>query len=223
MKCNEMPENLISLVYDELTPEEAKKVRAHLKSCAGCRKSYEELKQTSGLLSRWEDQSPGISLVFVNEPFAPWKSLKERWGSTGWTRRLSLALPALAVCLLLVLSALNFQARADNGRFEIGFSLLPRSSGLSPNDLKVLLSEYQQETLQMTSRLLDEREYRQNQIFNSQLNRFAQDMEHRRAQDLMLVGQGLEGLQFSTEKRLDQTSEVLRHMIQLANFNPDGR
>ncbi|HHS12773.1 MAG TPA: zf-HC2 domain-containing protein [bacterium] len=223
MKCNEMPEILVTYLYDESTQEEAKKVRAHLKTCSRCRKSFEELKQTSGLLSRWEDQSPGISLVFVNEPFARWKSWKEHWNSIGWTRRLSLALPVLAVCVLLVLSALNFQARLDNGRFEIGLSLWPHPQGVSSEDLQSLLVDFRRETLQLTSQLLDEREFRQNQAVTSQLVRFAQDIERQRVHDLMLVGQGLEGLQFSTEKRLDQTSEVLRRMIQLANFNPDGR
>ena len=109
MKCDDMPQKLISLLYDELDEKEAAKIHAHLKTCTACRQVYEELGSTSKLLQKWEDVTPGMNFIFTQEPTSRWEVLKEKIHRLSWKRRLALGIPALAAVSLLFLAILNFR------------------------------------------------------------------------------------------------------------------
>ncbi len=214
-----MPQNLASLLYGELEPEEAKRIKAHLKACSSCRKVYQELQDTSKLLQKWEDGTPKMNLVFVHESASRWKAWKEKITQLGWGHRLALGVPALAVFSLIFLAVLNFRASYRGGEWNVAFSLIPRrDQDYSEEQFAEALSQSQQETLVILSKMIEEDEYRQRREFTLTLAQFAQDLEKQRRQDLRIMGQGLEGLHRSTEGRFNQTSDVLNDLIRLTSY-----
>ena len=224
MKCDDMPQRLVTLLYGELEPEEEKQIKAHLKACPACRQVYEELRGTSRVLQKWEDVAPKMNLVFVQEPVSRWKTWKEKYRQLDWGRRLALGVPVLAVLLFISLTVLNFRARYEGGEWNVAFSLIPqREQGYSEEQLAEALNQSQQETLVLLSRMIEEGEYRQRREFTLMLAQFAQDLEKQRRQDLWVMGQGLEGLQRATEGQFSQTNDVLSDLIRLTSYKVERK
>ena len=65
--CN-MREALIAYLYNEATPEEARRVEPHLKECAACRREMAAFEHVRGMLQQWQvEELPGIRVVAENE------------------------------------------------------------------------------------------------------------------------------------------------------------
>jgi hypothetical protein len=219
-----MPHQLVSLLYDELSPVEAKKVRAHLKACLECRKAYQELQSTSELLEKWEDAAPNMQWVFASQSASPWQSVREKFRRLTWNRRLAVGLPALAATALLLLAVLNFRIEVQEDRWSVAFSLLPqKESAISDQVFAYALDQAQQETLMLLSQMIEESEDRQQRDFTLTLARFAQDLERQRRQDLRTLGEGLEGLQRKTDGQFHQTSDVLSDLIRLTSYKMERK
>jgi hypothetical protein len=59
MRCDEIRERLVDLLYDERgTPPASPELKAHVDSCPSCRKELEELRGLQGALRTWEDEPP---------------------------------------------------------------------------------------------------------------------------------------------------------------------
>jgi len=59
MRCDEIRERLVDLLYDERgTPAASPELRAHVDSCPDCRKELEELRSVQGALRTWEEEPP---------------------------------------------------------------------------------------------------------------------------------------------------------------------
>ncbi len=59
MRCDEIQERFVELLYDEGgTPSAGPELRAHLLSCPECSKQLEELKGVQSLLKMWHDELP---------------------------------------------------------------------------------------------------------------------------------------------------------------------
>lgn len=219
MKCKEMPEHLVSLLYGELETEEAKQVRSHLKTCPSCKEAFQELQSTSKLLQQWEDVSPDMNLVFVKESASHWSAVKERISDLGWGKRLALGVPAVAVALLLIMSLINFKLEYTDGNWNMAFSLLPQKSTQTQfTQLAETYSDMQSETLNFVKQMIDESERRQQRESALTLAQFAVDWERRRQDDLRVLGQGLEGLHINTQARFNQTDEVINRVIHAAGL-----
>jgi len=224
MKCKEMPERLVSLLYGELNAEEAKAIQAHLDSCGECRRVFEELRSTTNLLGEWKDLAPDRNFVFVTEPASRWNDWKERFRRLGRGRRLALGMPALAAAALLFFAVLNVRVEVQDGRWSAAFSLLPRREVQIPREQLVeALDEVQSETLRLVSGMIENSEERQRQENAIVLTLLAQDIEMQRQRDLRLVGQGIEGLQQSTDGRFARTSDVLNDLIKLTSYKLERR
>jgi hypothetical protein len=216
MKCKENPENLISLLYGEIDKKETERIRAHLKKCKACQEAFKELKSTTQILEKWEDRVPAANYLFMKEPEASWKT---KWKQMGLGRKLVFGLPAAALLLFLSLALLNFEASFKEGEWQLSFGLFPKNqTALNQQILTDAVQQAQQETLLLISDLLADRDYRQQLEFSKALSQMRYDFEQKRMQDLRLVGQGLEGLQRSTEGKFNQTNEVLSDLIQLAGY-----
>ena len=219
MKCEDMPQHLVSLLYGELQPDEEEKIKTHIESCASCRKAYQELESTTGILEKWEDEKPKLSLVFVNEPVSRWKTWLEKLNSLSWARRFALGVPAFAALVLVFLAVLNFRISHREGEWSIAFGLIPpRPPSNQEQVFAAALDQQQQETLMLISKLIEESEYRQRRETALTLAQFAQDLERQRQQDLRVVGQSLVGIQRTTEGRFQQTSSVLSDLIRLTSY-----
>ena len=55
MTCEECRASLVDLVYEEASPEEERRLHAHLEGCEGCRRELETLRRVAGLLDRWQE------------------------------------------------------------------------------------------------------------------------------------------------------------------------
>lgn len=55
MTCEECRASLVDLVYEEASPEEGRRLHAHLEGCEGCRRELEALRRVAGLLDRWQE------------------------------------------------------------------------------------------------------------------------------------------------------------------------
>lgn len=219
MKCKNMPERLVSLVYEELDADQSTEVRAHLDACEACRGIYEELSSTTHLLAEWKDVAPETNFVFVTETASRWAERWRRIRGLGWGRRLALGIPALAAAALLVLAILNVRVDVQEGRWSAAFSILPRQEVSIPREQLIdALDQVQSETLLLVSRMLEESEDRQRRENAVAMAQLARDVDLKRQRDLRLVGQGIEGLQQSTDGRFAQTSDVLNDLIQLTSY-----
>jgi hypothetical protein len=59
MRCDEIQERLIDLLYSERgTPSASPELQAHVDSCPACRKELEGLKDLRGTLKLWKDEPP---------------------------------------------------------------------------------------------------------------------------------------------------------------------
>jgi hypothetical protein len=59
MRCDEIRERLVDLLYDEKdTPTASPELNAHVDSCPNCRKELEELRGLQAALHTWQDEPP---------------------------------------------------------------------------------------------------------------------------------------------------------------------
>jgi hypothetical protein len=219
MKCENMYSELVALLYGELEPEEAKRIRAHLKTCRSCKEAYEELQGTSKLLEKWEDVSPRMNFVFVKDATSRWKAFKEKISQLNWGRRLAFGVPAVIVLSFLILSATNFRAGYSEGKWNLSFSLIPqKEKPVQQEKIVGALSQMQSETLQLVKQMIEESEYRQRRESALALTEFARSIEEQRRQDLTMIGRGMDGLHRTTEGKFDQTSNALNELFRLTSY-----
>ena len=220
MKCKDMPEQLVSLLYGELEADEKKRVKDHIKKCASCRQAYQELQSTTNILEKWEDVTPKGHFVFVNEPTSVVSRWKERFSElTGWSKA-AVGVPAFAVICLVFLSLLNFRATRDETGWHVAFSLAPQKLQTIDNvQLIENMRQLQDETLMLTSQMIRDSEIHQKRETAFQLTNYAQNYETQRREELRLVGRGMEDLYKFTEGRFNQTSNALNEFIQLSGYN----
>ena len=220
MKCKDMPEQLVSLLYGELEADEKKRVKDHIKKCASCRQAYQELQSTTNILEKWEDVAPKGHFVFVKEPTSVFNRWRERFSElTGWSKA-AVGIPAFAVICLVFLSFLNFRATRNETGWHVAFSLVPQKGQAVDNaQLMGDIRQLQNETLMLTSQMIRDSEIRQKRETALQLTNYAQNYETQRREELRLVGRSMEDLYQLTEGRFNQTSNALNEFIQLSGYN----
>ncbi len=219
MNCKEMPQYLISLLYNDVTDTEAAEIRRHIESCSYCRQTFQEIEGTSRILAQWEDESPNANFTFVSEPTIGFKSWWEWLKNLSLGRRLVIAIPVFACAALVLLAAINFRASYQNGQWAVSVSLIPQTQNADQETrLTQSLDQNQREILTQVSKMISESEQQQQYNTSMVLARFAQEMQERRQSDLRLVGQQLEGLQQTTEGRFVQTNDVLDNLIRFASY-----
>lgn len=61
--CN-MHEALVAYLYDEATPEESRRIEAHLTECAACKQEFTAFERVRGMLQQWQlDDLPVVRVV----------------------------------------------------------------------------------------------------------------------------------------------------------------
>lgn len=219
MKCELKPETLISFIYDELDLKEETRVRRHLAKCADCRRSAQELRQTTALLAQWEDETPASKTVFIHEPATRLQSLKEM--VRRYTKKpLAWSIPVLAGAAIMLLFVFHFRFSYEDGNWQVAFGKTGPTDAQIEAKMESTLAEWQARNMDQLITLIQESEARQRRDFSLAMNEFAQQQELRRQQDLRLVGQGLEGLKQQTEGRYYQTSTLINDLIRMTS-SPD--
>jgi hypothetical protein len=126
MRCDEIQERLIELLYDEPGMASADfSLREHVNSCAACRKELEELQGTRRILNLWKNENPLNSAEIL-------RAAKASHGAFGTAWQMA-RIGAIAALVFLGILALANTRLAWNDQ---GFSFSTRlfSGGNSPAD-----------------------------------------------------------------------------------------
>ena len=223
MKCHDMPEHLAGLLYGELDDQTARAVEDHLSHCAACRAEWEALKATTQVLDQWEDLAPDRKHLFIEEKVSWAEGIKAFFTSHAWPRKLVLGIPLAGAAVLLFLSIINFEAEYQKGQWHIAFGLRAHTGAASEATMTAAIQQARQETLLMVADMLQQSETEQRREYSALLTRFARDVEQTRQRDLLVMGQGLEGLHLATQNRLNQTSRVIDDLVELAGYSLDKK
>lgn len=221
MKCDEYKIHLIDFLYNEMSAEDEGQLKTHLKICEGCRREYEELRTTGVLLRSWPDEDPGPSLVFVREAGGFLHNLRHLvWPSPAplWKKLLAGAATA-AAAMLVVAAFFNFELSSVGDRLSLRTSLLPRPQMTADFD-STIVHQLREQNLQLISELLLASREQQRQEMARTLAQFAQEVHRQRANDLLLVGRGLEQVQQRSDSRFQRTDEVLNSLIRTVRYQP---
>ncbi|MFO7889434.1 MAG: hypothetical protein R6V04_03750 [bacterium] len=222
MKCNESPEKIISLIYDEINEDKKKCLLKHIESCSSCKKIYRELTDTKKILGTWEDKDPDINLVFSQKPETWLQRIKENIKSFSVSQKFALAVPAAVFFLFLLLSVFNFQARQIDGNWHVSFSIFPRKDNYSENlnaAVQKAISNSREETIQLVSELIEQSQYQQKVEFTQTLNSVTEQLQSQRLNDFRLFYQDLANLQQTTENNFSQTRDVLSDLVDYASLH----
>ena len=120
MKCDEIREHLIDLLYDEaITSPEKSEAQEHLRICPSCRLEFQELQQTQRQLRIWKDESPMHSVPALK----PEPQLSPRVRRNYW--RYAAMAAAVLICFLIFADA---EITWNKSGFSYRSHLLSRSA-----------------------------------------------------------------------------------------------
>jgi anti-sigma factor RsiW len=162
MRCDEVGERLVELLYDEVgTPRAGSELRAHVDSCAACEAELRELQATRRLLREWPDEPAPRRIVPAVVPLA----------AAGRRSRLARVARYGAVAAMLLVTLLALANTELTWSREAGFALRthllrgPSRSGDVPTraEVRALLrqalddteSRMSEETMMVGQRVLD--------------------------------------------------------------------
>jgi predicted anti-sigma-YlaC factor YlaD len=172
MRCDEIQERLIELLYDEnSSPQADSELRAHVLSCPTCRNELEELKAAREMLKVWQDEplpSPVIIPAMRRPPTR--MSAFFSWRMPGFA--------AVAAMLILVFLVL---ANAEITWNKEGFAYRSRIfAGSSDSYTKA-------EVRDVLKRVLDDSEARMTETSFLMMQRLLDTLEQDQAMQLRFV------------------------------------
>jgi predicted anti-sigma-YlaC factor YlaD len=171
MRCDEIQEHLIDLLYDEGgTPPENLEVREHLKGCSACRQELEDLKQARVHLRAWKDEPP-LQRVKIPRP----EFLLSRSTSRHYLRYAAIA-AIVFICFLVLADA---QITLNKNGFSYSSHLFSR---------KATGQDYytKSEVRDLVKRALDESEIRASELNNLLARRILDTVDRERWMDAHL-------------------------------------
>ncbi len=172
MRCDEIQEGFIDLVYDEAgNSQTGTELREHLRTCSNCRKELDELKKTREYLQLWKDESPLKNLATAGlEAFRPRP-----------VRRLSWRYAAIAAMALITLLALaNTQISLNKDGFSFSARLFP---GRQVERDYYTKAEFRN----IVKRALDDSEYRTSETNFLMMQKMLDTVEQDRLMDLRFI------------------------------------
>ena len=217
MKCDKAKSELLDYYYDELNDEERKRFKQHIKSCNDCEAAIKELELTSASLKKWEIPDPKLNMVFVVERASWTEKVKELFKPFAALKLHPLKSVGYGFAsVLLLFSFVNFEANynSDTGSIGVSTSMFgnnDRSADYNYLLEQLILSQNQVELL--LQERLAEQELRQREEFNGLLTVIMQDLENKRQQDLENVGFTLQSMYDFTDKRFEDTQNIVYNDI----------
>jgi len=161
MRCDEIQEHLIELLYDEPDTSSVKpEVEAHISSCPECRRELAELRNARELLQVWKDEPP-VRPVRVGAAVTPFPARK--FGAARLVRYAAVA----AMVLLAFLALANAELTWNSEEFSFKTHWAARGSAGSEyytkeemlSILKSVLDDYEgrmmEGNLLMLKKMLD--------------------------------------------------------------------
>ena len=172
MRCDEIRECLIDLLYDEGgTPPANLEIQNHLQTCPSCRREFEELKQTRKVLQVWKDESPLRSVTIARQE----RLLKQR---SGWKYLGYAAIAAMALICILALANTEITVNKNGFSFSTHVIAPPKAERdyYTKNEVRDILK-----------RALDDSEYRTNEFNYMRMQKLLDTVEQDRWMDMRLI------------------------------------
>lgn len=221
MKCEDYRLLMMDALYDEISSKDKKALEAHLQSCSACREKYHALQATTQTLEKWEDAEPRVNLTFVSQPasrLADFLNNLKTW-------KLPLRLGIAAASLLFLLSLFNTKIQYADGQFSFETSLFQRGAQIPAAELvtQADLDNLRRENYQMVAVVLDEYAKRNKIETAVLLDQLYTELEKQRQQDLRLVSNAVEQIQYGTSQRLERTDRTLGTLIEYVNMQSQGK
>jgi hypothetical protein len=165
MRCDEIQEHFIDLLYDEGVDSPASlEVREHIRTCSVCRKELEELRQTRKYLQLWKDEHPRQSVAIAKPAVA-------RKHSPGWQY---LRYAAIAAMLIITFMALaNTQISWNKNGFTFSSHLFPQQKSQRDYYTKAELRN-------ILKQALDDSEFRMSETNYSMMQKMLDTIEQDR-------------------------------------------
>lgn len=206
-------------LYDEIAPEEKRKLETYLKDHPGLQEELDNLQQTRTLLQQMPVEQPSQKLL-VMEPrkrtFGQWwreaKNLSPQtiWGKTGFAIATGFAL------LMIIGSIAKVHIAPTDSGYAISFGYQPViQEGLSAQQAEALSSQIRQENAAM----LTEYAETMNRQNRRQLQQVIRYFEQQRIKDLHLIDQNLDQFQQANNYRWLQANRFLGEVLQTVSFN----
>jgi hypothetical protein len=216
MACEQWEQVLVASLYDELTPDEQRRLSAHLEGCRSCARELEGLISARGRLREAEPAVPQVPRVVV----------------LGSPRRRPPALAfaaGLACAAVLVCGGLGAGwLLASRAAADPSASLPASPSPAGEPDTEIASAA----EIQALRRRLDEQENRIRALktsvsqppgaitrrdFEGGLARLQDDFDRRRNADLQILLNEIAGVELRTGERIGQTQDALEYYV-LANY-----
>jgi hypothetical protein len=172
MRCDEIQERFIDLLYDETGDSKAGlELQEHLRTCTNCCKELDELKKTREYLQLWKDESPLNNFATAGrEAFHP--------RPVSWKRWRYAAIAAMVLITLLALA--NTQISLNKDGFSFSTKLF---SGRQLERDYYTKAEFRN----IVKRALDDSEFRTNQTNFRMMQKVLDTVEQDRLMDLRLI------------------------------------
>jgi anti-sigma factor RsiW len=127
MTCSETRDRLALLVYGDLPPDEAARVRGHLQTCPACRAEEEALGQVRQMLDAVPAPRVSIDLTGVYRRAAEQQARRSRrWR---WT---ALAMTGAAAAVAFIAAALRFEVRVEPHQVSLRWADAPVPAAPAP-------------------------------------------------------------------------------------------
>jgi plasmid stability protein len=114
MRCDEIRERFVELLYDEKgTPSASPELREHMRACPACRQELKELSAVRQVLRTWEDEPP-LRPVVVPQRAPLLHSRQPAW----WRAARVAAIAASVVLAFLALGNARISLNKDGFSFQ---------------------------------------------------------------------------------------------------------
>jgi hypothetical protein len=172
MRCDEIQEGFIDLLYDETgAPQEKMELLEHLRVCPNCRRELDELKQTRKYLQLWKDESPLQTIAIAGRKIP--QTHKLSWKSWRYA--------GIAAMVLITLMALaNTQISWNKNGFSFSATLFPGQGHTKDYYTKG-------EARNIMKQALEDSEFRTNETNYLMMQKMLDTVEQDRLSDLHLI------------------------------------
>jgi hypothetical protein len=180
MRCDEIQEGFIDLLYDEtgVSPEKSALLE-HLRTCPNCRRELDELKKTRKYLRLWEDESPLQNIAVAGRKVPQTRSLSwKAWRYAG----------IAAMVLITIMALANTQISLNKNGFSFSTTLFPG------HELK---RDYytKAEARSIMKQALEDSEFRTNETNYLMMQKMLDTVDQDRWSDLRLIRNQFSGNQ----------------------------